>query len=69
MFRNEAPRDRALRGGAAFLAANVAVNLPDSKKPLKVALLALATILGVTAATGFCPIYHLLGISTRTAET
>lgn len=67
MLRNVAPLDRALRGGAAFVAANVAVNLPDSKKPVKFGLLALAVVLGVTAAIGFCPLYRLLVISTRTA--
>ncbi|AJK68036.1 YgaP family membrane protein [Corynebacterium marinum] len=67
MLRNVAPLDRALRGGAAFVAANVAANLPDSKKPVKFGLLALAVVLGVTAAIGFCPLYRLLGISTRTA--
>lgn len=69
MYRNEAPLDRALRGGAAFIAANIAVNLPESKKPVKIALLVLAGVLGVTAATGFCPIYGALGLSTRTTES
>ncbi|QGU03773.1 YgaP-like transmembrane domain [Corynebacterium comes] len=66
MLRNEAPLDRALRGVAAFVAANVAVNLPESKKPLQLVLLVLAAVLGATAVKGFCPVYHLLGMSTRT---
>lgn len=66
MLRNEAPLDRALRGVASFITTNIAVNLPESKRPWKLALLALAAVLGFTAAKGFCPLYHLLGISTRT---
>lgn len=66
MLRNEAPLDRALRGLASFIAANIAVNLPESKKAWKLPLLGLAAVLGFTAVKGFCPLYHLLGISTRT---
>lgn len=67
MNRNETLIDRVLRGLLALITGAAACKLSDSQKPLKGLLAVVAVIMGVTAATGFCPLYRLLGISTRSA--
>ncbi|RNE48874.1 YgaP family membrane protein [Corynebacterium alimapuense] len=67
MNRNETLIDRVVRGLLALITGAVACQLSDSQKPLKGLLAVVTVIMGVTAATGFCPLYRLLGISTRSA--
>ncbi len=63
MERNEAGLDRVLRGVAAVaaVAAGFAVG-PASG--VGIALMGVAAVLAATAATGFCPLYRLFGVST-----
>jgi hypothetical protein len=62
-MRNEANADRLVRGVGAVVALVVAlvVGFPSV---VAWVLLAVAVILGVTAAVGFCPLYRLFGINT-----
>ena len=61
MKPNEGPLDRTIRAvvGIALLAASSAL-----VAPLKWILLAIGAVALITAATGFCGLYKLLGIST-----
>lgn len=63
MIMNEGRTDRLLRGGAAavLVAAAAVVGFTEWGGIL---LLGVAAVLLVTAATGFCPLYRLLGVST-----
>lgn len=65
MKRNEGPIDRIIRAilALAFILLALALN-----GPLKIVLLILGIILGITALTGFCLLYTLLGIDTRKKE-
>lgn len=68
-MRNEANADRIARGVAAVVALLVAL-LVGFPSVLAWVLLAVAVILGVTAAVGFCPLYRVFGISTcKVADT
>ncbi len=62
-MRNEANADRIARGVGAVIALVVAL-LVGFPSVVAWVLLAVAVILGVTAAVGFCPLYRLFGIST-----
>ncbi len=66
MKHNQSTADRRIRAalGALGLVGAVAVG-PTSAVGLT--LLALGGILLVTGAVGFCPIYRVLGLSTRRA--
>lgn len=61
MKPNEGPLDRIIRAviGIALLAVSFAL-----AAPLKWVLLAIGAVALITAATGFCGLYKLLGIST-----
>ena len=62
--RNESPLDRGVRavvGTALVLASLVSLGVTT---PLGIVAGAVGAILLVTAATGFCPLYRLLGIDT-----
>lgn len=63
MTTNEAPVDRAIRVVLALAAVAGAFALGIGTV-LGVVLLVVAGVLVVTAATGFCPLYRVLGIST-----
>ncbi len=63
MERNEAGLDRVLRGVAAIAAA-VAAFAVGPTSGAGIALVVVAVVMAGTAATGFCPAYRLLGIST-----
>ncbi len=63
MERNVADMDRVLRGAAAIAAVAAAFLVGPTTVP-GIALAAVAVVLGVTAAAGFCPLYRLFGIST-----
>ncbi len=68
MFRNESNLDRSIRGGAGALAV-IGALLVGVSSVLGLLLLAVAAILVVTAAVGFCPLYRLLGIRTDKASS
>jgi hypothetical protein len=63
MERNEAGVDRIVRGVAAIAAVAGALAVGPTSWG-GVALWVVAVVLMATAATGFCPIYRILGIST-----
>ena len=63
MPRNESPVDRMIRAGAAIVLAVVALVLGVGSVT-GVVVLAVAAILAITAAVGFCPLYRLVGLST-----
>lgn len=70
MKRNEGTADRIVRTVLGIGAVAWAASLGWTTTGALV-LLALAVVLLVTAAIGFCPLYHVLGISTapRASET
>jgi hypothetical protein len=63
MKKNEGKIDRIIRAGAgvALIGTGFAMGIT---KPRGILLIGTGTALCVTAATGFCTIYHLLGLST-----
>lgn len=63
MSHNEGSTDRILRVVLA-LAAVVAGVTVGGGTAVGIVLLVVAGVLLVTAATGFCPLYRVLGIST-----
>lgn len=60
MLTNVGSTDRIVRVVLALVAA-VAAFLVGAESALGLVLLAVAAILVVTAAVGFCPLYRLLG--------
>ena len=63
MTHNESTADRAVRAGAGVVLAAAGV-WAGTGTGLGIVLLVVAAVLLVTAAVGFCPLYHLLGIGT-----
>lgn len=63
MQRNEGTADRVIRFVAAVAAVIVAVIVGAGTAP-GIGLLVVAAVLLVTAATGFCPLYRVLGVTT-----
>jgi hypothetical protein len=63
MTRNESTADRAIRLVVAVVAA-VAAFVVGAGSVLGIVLLAVGAIMLVTAATGFCPLYRVFGLST-----
>lgn len=68
MTRNEGTIDRIIRVVMALAALAGAVAVGPSTVG-GILLIALAAILAVTAAIGFCPLYRVLGLSTRPVQT
>jgi hypothetical protein len=69
MTPNENTVDRVIRGGIAVTALGAGTALGGVFTPPGIALFTIAGVAGATAVTGYCPLYSLLGISTRaTAE-
>ena len=64
MFKNMGTFDRAVRAFAVAPAAIVVALILGAGTVGGIVLLAVAGIMLVTAGTGFCPNYILLGIST-----
>jgi len=67
MTRNEGPIDRILRGlvGLLLIALPLAAAMPVFANPVVYwGALVIGAILAVTAVTGFCPAYRLLGLKT-----
>jgi hypothetical protein len=63
MTTNESTADRLVRVALA-VAAVVGAVVVGAGSVLGIVLLVVAGVLLVTAATGFCPLYRVLGIST-----
>lgn len=63
MPKNVGPTDRNIRLAIAVVAAILAF-VVGAGSVLGVILLVVAVVMAVTAFTGFCPIYRLLGAST-----
>jgi hypothetical protein len=64
MFTNESTLDRGLRAVAGLVLAVAALAI-GAGSAVGIILIVLATILLVTAAVGFCPLYRLLGVRTN----
>ena len=62
-MRNQATIDRWLRALLTVVSAVIAVAVGSSSVG-GVILWVVAVVLALTAATGFCPLYRVLGIST-----
>lgn len=63
MTRNEGTADRVIRLVAAVVAV-VAAFAVGAGSVLGVVLLVVGAVMLVTAATGFCPLYRVFGLST-----
>lgn len=68
MQRNEGIADRAVRVVIAVAAA-IAAMLVGAGSVVGIVLLAVAAIMLVTAAVGFCPLYRIFGVSTCAVKT
>lgn len=68
MHRNESTPDRWIRLLLTVMAAVLALAV-GAGTVAGVLLLVVAAVLLVTAATGFCPLYRLVGLSTRHGST
>ena len=68
MQKNEGNVDRIVRVviAVAAVAGSVAVGVGSAGG---IVLLAVAVIMAVTAAVGFCPLYRLVGVSTCPLDT
>ena len=64
MTANVGTPDRVVRVVLALLAL-VGAFLAGASSALGIVLLVVAAVLVVTAAVGFCPLYRVLGMSTR----
>ncbi len=64
MVKNESNLDRIIRVVLGLVALIVAFSVGASSA-LGIVLLVVAVVLLVTAAVGFCPLYRLLGLSTK----
>ncbi|MGB7980330.1 MAG: DUF2892 domain-containing protein [Candidatus Nanopelagicales bacterium] len=65
MTKNEGNLDRVIRGGIAVTALGTGLALGGVFNPLGVGLFGVAGMAGWTAVSGYCPLYSVLGISTR----
>ena len=68
MNKNEGNTDRIIRAVVAIIAV-MAAALVGFGSPIAWVLLAVAVIMGVTAAVGFCPLYRIFGMSTCPVDT
>ena len=64
MKRNEGTIDRAIRAGVSVTALGTGLAVGGPFNPVGAGLLVVGTVAGATAATGYCPLYSVLGIST-----
>lgn len=60
MIRNEGPVDRAARAVIGLIAAIAAFTV-GAGSALGIVLLVVGAVMLLTAATGFCPLYRVLG--------
>ncbi len=68
MQKNEGDLDRIIRAGISATALGTGLAVGGPLNPVGVALLGVSGVAGVTAATGYCPLYSVLGISTAGVE-
>ncbi len=59
---NEGKTDRMIRGVVAI--AGIVIAIATGFNALGIVALVIGVIMGVTAATGFCPIYRVLNVDT-----
>lgn len=64
MRKNESTLDRAIRAGISVTALTGAVATGGLLTPVGATLLGVSAVSGLTAATGYCPLYSVVGIST-----
>lgn len=64
MTRNESTVDRAVRACISATALAAAVATGGLLTPVGATLLGVSVVAGITAATGYCPLYTVLGVST-----
>ena len=65
MTKNESDLDRVIRAGISVTALGTGLAIGGVFNPLGIALFGVAGMAGATAITGYCPLYSVLGISTR----
>lgn len=66
MTKNEGTLDRVIRGGISVTALGTGLAVGGVFNPVGIALFGVAGMAGWTAISGNCPLYSVLGISTRT---
>ena len=65
MTKNESDLDRAIRAGISVTALGAGLAIGGVFNPVGIALFGVSGMAGATAITGYCPLYSVLGISTR----
>ena len=65
MIRNMGRIDRLIRAAVVAPVLVVAASLMGVTTVVGIVLLVVAAVMLATAATGFCPLYRLLGVATR----
>lgn len=65
MIRSMARTDRLIRAGVVAPVLVVAAFLTGAATVVGIVLMVAAVVMFATAATGFCPLYRLFGIDTR----
>jgi hypothetical protein len=68
MTKNESTVDRAIRAGISLTAFGAGLSMGGVFTPVGATLLGVSAVAGLTAATGYCPLYTVLGISTAPAD-
>jgi hypothetical protein len=63
--KNEGTLDRVIRGGIAVTSLGTGLAVGGVFNPIGIALFGVAGMAGWTAISGNCPLYSVLGISTR----
>lgn len=64
MTVNESNLDRVIRAGIAVTALTTGVAIGGIFNPIAIGLFGVAGMAALTAISGYCPLYSLLGIST-----
>lgn len=64
MTVNESNLDRLIRGGIAVAALGTGLAVGGVFNPVGVVLFGVAGVAALTAISGYCPLYSVLGIST-----
>lgn len=69
MRKNESTVDRAIRAGISVTTLGAGLGLGGIFTPAGAVLLGVSAVSGVTALTGYCPLYEAMGISTAASGT
>lgn len=64
MTKNEGTIDRIVRGGIAVTALGTGLAVGGVFNPVGIVLFGVSGVAGLTAISGYCPLYSVLGIST-----